>query len=37
LLEQNGFGDVLFYPSLIGIEDVHTRNFLVIFARKELE
>jgi SAM-dependent methyltransferase len=37
LLEKNGFTNILFYPSLTGIDDETARQFLVIFARKELE
>jgi SAM-dependent methyltransferase len=36
LLEQQGFGNILFYPSLTGIEDDATRNLMVILAGKAL-
>ena len=36
LLEGQGFGNILFYPSLTGYEDDATRNLMVILAGKDL-
>jgi SAM-dependent methyltransferase len=34
LLEGQGFGKILFYPSMTGAEDAFTRDFMVILAQK---
>jgi SAM-dependent methyltransferase len=34
LLEGQGFGNILFYPSMTGSEDAFTRDFMVILAQK---
>jgi SAM-dependent methyltransferase len=36
LLEQCGFQNIFFYPSLTGLEDKTTSHLLVILARKEI-
>jgi 8-oxo-dGTP pyrophosphatase MutT (NUDIX family)/SAM-dependent methyltransferase len=35
LLEENGFGKIIFYPSLTGFEEEATQNLMVIQAGKE--
>lgn len=36
LLRKNGFTNIFFYPSLTGVADETTRDFLAVFAKKEL-